>query len=169
VVEHTPNRGIFPHLWHAVVAVDLLKRAIVEEVDEDGPPQASLEQETVPTRQAKESSSLSSSLVPIIDLTEEAENSVISRCRDCNTVFRSAGLLRDHIHRKHVRRFRCTVCGPEMAFNLRADLERHRRAKHKRASAVLGYKCKEVGCSMPNKVWERKDNIRRHVERCRRT
>jgi hypothetical protein len=94
-------------------------------------------------------------------------------CPDCELKYRTPGQLRVHANRKHIRRFGCTVCGKD--FNLGADLDRHMRTVHKAegldvvdgdGTSVL--RCPNVGCRNADKVWDRKDNLARHIVRCRK-
>ncbi|KAH8730957.1 hypothetical protein GQ44DRAFT_768118 [Phaeosphaeriaceae sp. PMI808] len=91
-------------------------------------------------------------------------------CKKCIASFRTRGQRREHENRKHIRRFVCNVC--TLGFNLRADLKRHEKSVHKSGYTErdqCGYwlKCPNVGCKSADKVWDRKDNYTRHVERCR--
>lgn len=160
LIEHNPNPRIFPHLWQAVTTVVVPERLLLEEVYEE-----------VTSRDAKRQrveASNESSVVGALETEQDASNSTNSICKECDVSFCSVGLLTDHINRKHVRRFKCTACGPDVAFNLRADLERHNRAKH-RGGLVEGLKCTVESCKTPSKTWVRKDNLKRHMEGCRRT
>jgi hypothetical protein len=94
-------------------------------------------------------------------------------CPDCERKYRTPGELRVHENRKHIRRFGCTVCGKD--FNLGADLGRHMRTVHKAegldvvdgdGTSVL--RCPNVGCRNADKVWDRRDNLARHIVRCRK-
>jgi uncharacterized C2H2 Zn-finger protein len=94
-------------------------------------------------------------------------------CPECEVQFRTSGQRREHQNRKHIRRFRCDIC--ERAFNLQADLSRHERTVHKvEDGAMVGgdgecaLKCPNRGCKTADKVWDRKDNLARHVVRCRK-
>jgi hypothetical protein len=61
-------------------------------------------------------------------------------------------------------------------FHLQADLNRHAKTVHGQLDAgagapednALSWICPLEHCSTPSKVWARKDNFNRHVERCRR-
>jgi hypothetical protein len=85
-------------------------------------------------------------------------------------ILHDANEFRKHHSCTHHRRFKCTQC--PFQFNLRADLERHERAKHREVSypqLLVGYLCDVPTCKTPDKVWERKDNFQRHLERCRKS
>lgn len=76
---------------------------------------------------------------------------------------------RNHHNRIHNLRFTCPVCA--LAFGLRTDMERHKRNIHKDACESLQvevFKCTYIGCATPEKEFRRKDNFKRHVERCRK-
>jgi hypothetical protein len=92
----------------------------------------------------------------------------------CDLVFATPGKRTTHINRKHNRRFACgmnvngTTCS--YATGLRADLERHKITVHRtKFKPQRVFKCPNSGCNMADKVWTRKDNFSRHVERCGRT
>jgi uncharacterized C2H2 Zn-finger protein len=94
-------------------------------------------------------------------------------CPECDRSFRTSGQRREHLNRKHVRRFVCLIC--EKDFNLGADLKRHMKTVHKLDEPGLSgvdsgsyLKCPNAGCKSPDKFWDRKDNLTRHVERCRK-
>lgn len=165
LIEHNPNPRIFPHLWRAVTAVVVLERLLLEDVYEE-----------VNSRDAKRQrieASNENSVVGAVETKQDTSNSTDFICEECDVSFRSTGLLTDHINRKHVRRFKCTACGLDVAFNLRADLERHNRAKHW-GGLIEGLKCTVEGCKTPSKTWVRKawvrkDNPKRHMEGCRRS
>ncbi|ORY11907.1 hypothetical protein BCR34DRAFT_587590 [Clohesyomyces aquaticus] len=90
-------------------------------------------------------------------------------CPECELRFRTPGQRNKHINRKHRRRYTCPVESCEKAFSLNADLERHKRALHREelgiSSTVL--KCPNWSCLSPEKIYTRKDNLNRHVRRCR--
>jgi hypothetical protein len=92
-------------------------------------------------------------------------------CNECALEFRTTGQRREHQNRKHIRRFKCEICSK--AFHLRADLRRHERVVHKTDDMLGGHgegalKCPNQGCKTATKVWDRKDNLARHVVRCRK-
>ena len=94
-------------------------------------------------------------------------------CTECDMRFRTPGQQREHENRKHTRRFKCPVC--KQGFNLRADLSRHESTVHKTDDKGLvdyqstaGLRCPNVGCKGADRVWDRKDNLMRHVGRCRK-
>lgn len=54
-----------------------------------------------------------------------------------------------------------------MAFNLKSDLERHKRTVHRNDTGkVTGQTCINASCISPGKVFARKDNFDRHTKRC---
>lgn len=94
-------------------------------------------------------------------------------CPECDLRFRTSGQKREHINRKHARRFVCLLC--EKDFNLGADLKRHMNTVHKLedtgkkgTDSTLCLRCPNIGCKSPDKIWDRKDNLTRHVGRCRK-
>jgi uncharacterized C2H2 Zn-finger protein len=92
-------------------------------------------------------------------------------CPDCEAVFRTSGQRKNHHNRKHNLRFTCNFASCDSAFGLRADLERHRRTVHRNVlqpESSRAFKCNNIGCTTPEKVYTRKDNFTRHVERCRK-
>jgi hypothetical protein len=99
------------------------------------------------------------------------EDNLPFRCVNCKETFRTIGQQKEHENRKHVRRFQCSVCPKD--FNLRADVKRHEKTVHKIANLrpidiQNSHKliCPNVGCKSKDKVWLRKDNFNRHVQRC---
>jgi hypothetical protein len=89
--------------------------------------------------------------------------------RDCHLVFRTPGQRNNHYNRKHNLRFVCTLSVCNATFGLRADLERHKRTVHGEGSKPGGgqvFKCTNVGCTTPDKTYNRRDNFNRHVQRC---
>lgn len=87
-------------------------------------------------------------------------------CPDCDDKFRTPGLRTNHYNRKHNLRYKCVVCSA--AFGLRKDLERHKSTVHKESfSTEVSLFCTNPGCATPMKEFNRKDNFKRHVERCR--
>lgn len=91
--------------------------------------------------------------------------------RGCHLIFRTPGQRNNHYNRKHNLRFICTLPACNDAFGLRADLERHKRSVHSKISKAGGgqtFRCTNVGCTTPDKTYNRKDNFTRHVQRCRR-
>jgi hypothetical protein len=94
-------------------------------------------------------------------------------CTECDMSFRTSGQRREHQNRKHTRRFKCDMC--DRAFNLQADLGRHERTVHKSDGGAIDggheespLKCPNKGCKTADKVWDRKDNLWRHIVRCRK-
>lgn len=89
-------------------------------------------------------------------------------CRTCGRVFRTAGLQRIHYNRKHNLRYTCQECNK--SFGLRKDLERHELSVHqKHLSSTPAHTCPHEGCATPGKKFPRKDNWRRHVNKCKET
>jgi hypothetical protein len=94
-------------------------------------------------------------------------------CTECDMSFRTFGQRREHQNRKHTRRFKCDMC--DRAFNLQADLGRHERTVHKSEGGAIDggheespLKCPNEGCKTADKIWDRKDNLWRHIVRCRK-
>jgi hypothetical protein len=94
-------------------------------------------------------------------------------CTECDMSFRTFGQRREHQNRKHTRRFKCDMC--DRAFNLQADLGRHERTVHKSDGGAIDggheespLKCPNEGCKTADKIWDRKDNLWRHIVRCRK-
>ena len=131
----------------------------------------------------------------IAELTEQVKKSVLEEfridvvgnspidladskygCPECDLTFPTAGKAREHINRKHFRRFVCSMTGCDRRFHLQADLNRHAKTVHGKLDSGAGapdynapsWICPLEHCSTPSKVWARKDNFNRHVERCRR-
>lgn len=97
---------------------------------------------------------------PVIEVPPEAiETSSTCPYPSCDLVFKRQSLLNQHVARKHVRRHHCDEC--EMAFNLKADLERHKKARHNSAAEAF-FKCSEADCSL---TFTRQDNLQRHLRR----
>lgn len=87
-------------------------------------------------------------------------------CPNCNSSYRTPGQLSSHNNRMHNLRFVCSNC--DAKFGLKSDLERHKHTKHKKLFGPLAtFCCTNEGCATPGKKFHRKDNFRRHVERCR--
>jgi uncharacterized C2H2 Zn-finger protein len=64
----------------------------------------------------------------------------------------------------------CTCPECSAAFGLRKDLERHEQTVHqKQSSSTPAFLCPNVGCATPDKRFTRKDNWRRHVNKCKET
>lgn len=100
---------------------------------------------------------------PVVNVTSEKPK---LECSECHEKFRTPGLLKNHFNRKHNLRYDCKLCGA--AFGLRKDLERHQSTVHKDMyKPVNQLLCPNPGCATPKKVFNRKDNFNRHVERCR--
>lgn len=90
------------------------------------------------------------------------------KCRTCGLIFRTAGLQRIHYNRKHNHRYICQEC--DKSFGLRKDLERHELSVHqKHLSSTPAHTCPNEGCATPGKKFPRKDNWRRHVNKCKET
>jgi hypothetical protein len=94
-------------------------------------------------------------------------------CPECDMIFRTSGQRREHQNRRHIRRSKCGMC--DRAFNLQADLGRHERTVHKSGVGAIDgghedspLKCPNKGCKTADKVWDRKDNLWRHIVRCRK-
>jgi hypothetical protein len=94
-------------------------------------------------------------------------------CTECDMSFRTFGQRREHENRRHFRRFKCDMC--DRAFNLQADLGRHERTVHKSDGGAIDggheespLKCPNEGCKTADKIWDRKDNLWRHIVRCRK-
>ncbi|KAF2821707.1 hypothetical protein CC86DRAFT_386092 [Ophiobolus disseminans] len=97
----------------------------------------------------------------VFQVPEEAEvtgQSAPIPCPICNLIFDRLSQLKQHHDRKHVRRYKCDECD-NTAFNLKADLERHKRAKHNSAFGTL-LECPHKECSMS---FTRQDNLQRHL------
>lgn len=89
----------------------------------------------------------------------------IHACPDCPMKFDNLGLRNKHQNRKHNLRFACSVCPAR--FGLRLDLKRHNCTVHEALFGPLEIlKCGVAGCATPTKIFNRKDNYMRHVERC---
>ncbi|KAF9737160.1 hypothetical protein PMIN03_011602 [Paraphaeosphaeria minitans] len=87
-------------------------------------------------------------------------------CTHCDRTFATTGQLNAHIHRKHVRRYSCALCAS--TFHLKTDLKRHELTVHRKdlAAETRGFRCPNPACSIPEKVFIRRDNFERHVSRC---
>lgn len=175
MVEHQPNPGIFPHRWRAVTTVLSPEHpALVGVTVATSSNSAEIRRAPPVNRDGGSNGDMlgQTSTRTVARLQNEPNSISDFTCERCNITFRTVGLLTNHRHRKHERRFRCSACTESVAFHLRADLERHNRAKHAAIMesniAKRGYRCTEVGCKMPDKVWTRMDNFRRHVGRCRK-
>ncbi|KAF2448696.1 hypothetical protein P171DRAFT_336792, partial [Karstenula rhodostoma CBS 690.94] len=88
-------------------------------------------------------------------------------CANCPAVFSSENAFSAHIHRKHVRRYSCAIC--PSTFHLKTDLKRHELTVHRKdlAADTHGFRCPNPACSIPKKVFIRRDNFERHVSRCK--
>lgn len=95
-----------------------------------------------------------------------AEQPSSYKCTECELSFQTLGQRTYHFNRKHNKRFKCGDC--DKAFSLRADLDRHKVNRH-RATPERFYHCPNKFCACPNKVFTRKDNYNRHVQRCQKT
>ena len=75
---------------------------------------------------------------------------------------------RNHYNRTCSLRYTCDTCH-DISFDVAADLKRHKKSVHQQ---FLGsdetYQCTIPGCLTPDKIFDRKDNFNRHMERCRR-
>ncbi|KAF2821729.1 hypothetical protein CC86DRAFT_99909 [Ophiobolus disseminans] len=80
---------------------------------------------------------------------------------ECSEVFQTAGLLKKHINRKHVRRYTCNSCGA--AFHLNTDLKRHQTTVHE-LDLKESYPCPNEGCTQ---TFARRDNLTRHARHCK--
>jgi hypothetical protein len=121
---------------------------------------------TTPTSTSSEEQATPESSAP-----SEGNQSLV--CTECDIEFRTTGQRREHQNRKHIRHFKCDMC--DRAFNLQADLGRHERTVHKVDNATMVRdqeecvsRCPNKGCKTANKVWDRKDNLARHVVRCQK-
>lgn len=69
----------------------------------------------------------------------------------------------------HTKPFKCDVEGcTSSGFATQNDLERHQKAKHvmlPQHGAGKYYRCIVPHCSKADKIWDRKDNFKAHVER----
>ncbi|KAH7396620.1 hypothetical protein DE146DRAFT_657255 [Phaeosphaeria sp. MPI-PUGE-AT-0046c] len=82
--------------------------------------------------------------------------------------FHTPGKLSVHYNSVHNRRFPCSDCS--RAFGLRLDLERHKHTTHKDIHGPRAtFTCTNIGCTRLKKPFHRKDNFRRHLNRCRQT
>ncbi|KAH6865594.1 hypothetical protein BKA58DRAFT_224489 [Alternaria rosae] len=91
-------------------------------------------------------------------------------CPLCHLSFRTPGLRRNHQNRKHNLRYPCTVCNSR--FGLRADLQRHENNVHRYDTHAIPaklFRCPNIDCTTPGKTYARKDNFKRHVQRCEKT
>jgi uncharacterized C2H2 Zn-finger protein len=95
--------------------------------------------------------------------TEKPEKPSSYTCTQCDLEFSTMGQLNSHVNRKHNQRFECEECGK--AFNLRADLNRHKVSVH-HPSSGSSWRCLNVACG---KVFRRKDNYQRHVQSCKKS
>lgn len=79
----------------------------------------------------------------------------LEKCYNAN------GYCSKHTLRNHQKRFKCLHSGcSQKLFGVEADLKRHILAKHSVSGEKACLKCSFPGC---NKVFSRKDNMRRHV------
>ncbi|KAJ6208070.1 hypothetical protein PSV09DRAFT_2422791 [Bipolaris maydis] len=86
-------------------------------------------------------------------------------CDACQTTYSTKGQLNMHLNRKHRRRYRCQHC--PSAFALKADLRRHERSVHKDMYQAQAFSCPNPACAIPQKRFARRDNLERHIRRCR--
>lgn len=94
-------------------------------------------------------------------------------CPECHLSFRTSGQRNSHINRKHRRRYTCPIQDCGSTFHLNADLRRHKHSVHKDvfgagAGKQKEWKCENEWCTEKERIWVRKDNFRRHLERCER-
>ncbi|KAH7083371.1 hypothetical protein BKA63DRAFT_561545 [Paraphoma chrysanthemicola] len=97
-------------------------------------------------------------------------------CTYCELTFPTQGKVNEHVNRKHIRRFVCNTSGCDTRFHLQADLNRHTRTVHDQTNSdtetlddkTPSWSCPLEHCATPSKVWPRKDNFNRHVERCQK-
>ncbi|KAF2821551.1 hypothetical protein CC86DRAFT_470741 [Ophiobolus disseminans] len=82
-------------------------------------------------------------------------------CPHCLTPLPTPGKLRDHINRKHNRRFPCIICAE--AFHLRVDLKRHQQTVHEERFPGAGMFLCGKGCG---KGFRRRDHALRHGRGC---
>jgi uncharacterized C2H2 Zn-finger protein len=101
--------------------------------------------------------------VEVGEETEKSETPSSYTCTQCGLDFSTMGQLNSHINRKHNQRFKCNEC--DKAFNLRADLNRHKVSVH-HYSSESSWRCPNVPCG---KVFFRKDNFQRHVQNCKKS
>jgi len=82
------------------------------------------------------------------------------------------------IYRKHelthTRPFRCEdpACVRSRGFSTLNDLERHKKGCHGIApkhGANHYYKCVVPGCPKAERLWDRKDNFKQHIQRIHRS
>jgi hypothetical protein len=93
------------------------------------------------------------------------------QCAHCDMLFDTNGQVNNHNNRKHNLRFKCSIAGCNSTFGLSADLKRHQHTVHKDAFTPIPakvFKCDNVGCTGPGKIYVRKDNFKRHVKRCKK-
>lgn len=68
----------------------------------------------------------------------------------------------------HTKPHKCQVEGCEKGFASANDLERHTRGRHgleAQHSFSKYYRCALAGCPKAEKIWDRKDNFKAHLER----
>ncbi|KAF2830487.1 hypothetical protein CC86DRAFT_452908 [Ophiobolus disseminans] len=131
-----------------------------------------LAQQTISEQPSSTSSNPITSEMPGSFPQEVDETRTIYWACKCNLRFRTPGQLNQHVNRKHIRRFKCAECNKN--FNLRADLIRHAKTVHKAGGIgiaddeTIDLKCPNAGCKSWEKVWDRRDNLVRHIGRCRK-
>ena len=70
-----------------------------------------------------------------------------------------------HIKLKHRHDYPCSVNGCGAAFSENTTLKRHINSVHNKGGGG-GVTCPNSWCKIPDKVFDRKDNLKRHMKRC---
>ncbi|OAL48143.1 hypothetical protein IQ07DRAFT_90176 [Pyrenochaeta sp. DS3sAY3a] len=98
------------------------------------------------------------------DKSAENKSCGQQQCAECGLTYGTRGQLNTHVTRKHRRQHCCTRCSA--TFALKADLHRHDRSVHRNVDVGQVFMCTNPLCTIPTKVFIRKDNFQRHYLRC---
>jgi hypothetical protein len=133
----------------------------------DSVPNIALAEQPSPVDQtpSTESQSSASQVSTLHSLSDAGALQLQCSDKDCHRVFERRCDLKDHIHRRHHKRYTCQrpACGK--AFHLKADLNRHTRT-HSALSTRRIWSCNEPTCA---RSYDRKDNMLRHFKKSHHT